>query len=178
MADAKKCDRCGKLFEPYNNDAGCKVPTRYMNILLRNTLINQASYKEPRDYDLCKECNDSFLKWLSKPSVVNGNPSCFGEYDDKEYGCISCPVEQECKAVSKKKVPKCFGKFNENDHDCVDCELANDCKEKTTKQENEYKYKGCNVFGAFDGSIDCLMCPKCIECKEATKAIKEANAGE
>lgn len=144
MADAKKCDRCGKLFEPYNNDAGCKVPTRYMNILLRNTLINQASYKEPRDYDLCKECNDSFLKWLSKPSVVNGNRSCFGEYGAKEYGCISCPTEQEC--------------------------------EKATKQENEYK--GCNVFGAFDGSVDCLMCPKCDECKEVTNSIKEASSNE
>lgn len=137
MADAKKCDRCGKLFEPYNIDEGYKVPTRYANILLRNLSIDQNTHRNPRKYDLCKECNDSFLKWLSKPSVVNGNLSCFGKYDDEEYGCISCPTEQECKAVSKKKdVPKCFGKFDENDHDCVDCGLANDCEEKTNEQQS------------------------------------------
>ena len=134
MADAKKCDRCGRLFEPYNIDAGCKVPKRYMNLLLRNTLINQATYKEPRDYDLCKECNDSFLKWLSKPSVVNGDLSCFGQYDVEEYGCYSCQREQECKVVSiKKDAPKCFGKFDGNDCDCLLCGLANDCEGKTNE---------------------------------------------
>ena len=92
-------------------------------------------------YDLCKECNDSFSKWLSEPSVVNGNRSCFGEYDDcfgeyddEEYGCVSCSTEQECKAVSKKKdAPKCFGKFDGNDHDCILCGLANDCEGKANE---------------------------------------------
>lgn len=134
MADAKKCDRCGRLFEPYNIDAGCKVPKRYMNILLRNTLIDQATYSSPRDYDLCKECNDSFSKWLSKPSVVNGDLSCFGQYDEEEYGCPSCPRKQECKVASKKKdAPKCFGKFDGNDCDCLLCGLANDCEGKTNE---------------------------------------------
>lgn len=137
MSVAKKCDRCGTLFEPYNIDEGYKVPTRYANILLRNVLIDKNTYRNPRNYDLCKECNDSFLKWLSKPSVVNGNPSCFGEYDDEEYGCVSCPVEQECKAASKKKdAPKCFGKFDGNDHDCILCGLANDCEGKTNEQQS------------------------------------------
>ena len=41
MANAKKCDRCGKLFEPYNYniDEGCKVPSMYTNILVKNISI-------------------------------------------------------------------------------------------------------------------------------------------
>lgn len=121
MANAKKCDRCGKLFEPYNIDEGHKVPSRYMNILLRNALIDQSTYKEPHDYDLCKECNDSFLKWLSKPSVVNRDPSCL--------------MERECKVANKKKgIPKCFGKFYENNCNCLLCELADKCKEKNDEE--------------------------------------------
>lgn len=133
MADAKKCDRCGKLFEPYNG-AGYEAQSRYTNILVKNISLAKKVYKESGEYDLCKECNDSFSKWLSEPSVVNGNHSCFGEYDDEEYGWVSCPTEQECKAVSKKKdAPKCFGKFDGNDNDCILCGLANDCEGKANE---------------------------------------------
>ena len=119
MADAKKCDRCGKLFEPYNIHAGYKVPTRYTNILLKDMSLEKGTYKESGDYDLCKECNDSFLKWLSGTNDVK--------------------------------------------HEC--CEAT-----------KENKQKVCNIFGAFDGSINCLMCPQCDECRELDNSIKEASS--
>lgn len=122
MADAKKCDRCGKLFEPYNIYAGYKVPTRYTNILLKDMSLAKETYKESGDYDLCKECNDSFLEWLSKPN-------------DAKYECG-----------------------------------------EETKEKEEAKQKGCNIFGAFDGSIDCLMCQQCDECRELANSIKEASS--
>ena len=122
MADAKKCDRCGKLFESYNIDAGYKVPNRYMNILLKDVSLEKGTYKELGDYDLCKECNESFLEWLSKPKAVK-----------------------------------------------------HECGEETKENEN-VKQKGCNVFGAFDGSVDCLMCTQCDECREVTNSIKEASS--
>lgn len=121
MADAKKCDRCGKLFEPYNIDDGCKVPSRYTNILLKNISLVKGAYKEFGEYDLCKECSDSLLKWLLKPRIVK-------------------------------------------------CECSNECDE-ATKKKKETKQKGCNAFGEFDGSIDCLMCPKCDECKVVTEIM-------
>lgn len=115
MANAKKCDRCGKLFEPYiDNEKFTKLIILAQNIDFGQHRIGS--------YDLCKECNDSFLKWLSKPSIV----------------------KQECDEVTKE---------NEN-----------------------VKQKGCNAFGAFDGSVDCLMCPQCDECKDVTNSIKEASS--
>ena len=65
MGIARKCDRCGKLFDPYNIDAGYKVPNRYMNILLRNVLLVDETYKELGDYDLCHECSESLNKWIN-----------------------------------------------------------------------------------------------------------------
>ena len=122
MADAKKCDRCGKLFEPYNIHAGYKVPTRYTNILIKDFSLEKGKYKESSDYDLCKECNDSFLKWLSGTNDVK-----------HEF-------------------------------------------EEATKENENVKQKECNVFGAFDGSIDCLMCLQCDECMEVANSIKEASS--
>ena len=142
MANAKKCDRCGKLFEPYNIDDGCKVPSRYTNILLKNISLVKGAYKEFGEYDLCKECNDSFLKWLSKPNIIKHECSRFGHINKKSSKCKSCPRHQEC--------------------------------EEATKEKLDAKQKVCNVFGAFDGSVDCLMCPQCDECKKVTNSIKKA----
>lgn len=56
---AKKCDRCGKLYEFYdmvNNTRRNGVAIVYLNKLgIREGLI--------RDIDLCQECMDSFAKW-------------------------------------------------------------------------------------------------------------------
>ena len=115
MADAKKCDRCGKLFEPYIDD---EKFTKLI-ILAQNIDFGQ---RRIGSYDLCKECNDSFSKWLTKQTIV----------------------KQDCDEV--------------------------------TKEAKENKQKECNIFGAFNGSIDCLMCPKCDECREVANSIKEASS--
>lgn len=141
MANAKKCDRCGKLFEPYGVDAGCKIPSRYTNILLKNLSLAKGTYEEFGEYDLCKECNNSLLKWLSKPKVLKHECSNFGNVDKQNHVCKICPMYQEC--------------------------------EKTTEKN---KKEGCNAFGTYDGSIDCLMCPKHIECIEVMEAAKEVKS--
>ena len=146
MANAKKCDRCGKLFEPYviDIDAGYKVPSRYTSIRLRNISLAKETYKELGVYDLCKECNDSFLEWLSKLSIVKHECLRFGNINKKSNKCKLCPSYQECK--------------------------------KVTKEKKENKQKGCNVFGAFGGTPYCSMCPQCYECREVTNTIKDANS--
>lgn len=143
MANAKKCDRCGKLFEPYNIDKGYKVPNRYMNILLRNVLLVDETYKELGDYDLCKECNNSLLKWLLEPKVAKHKCSNFGSIDKQNYICRICPRYKECEEATKEKeevaskkkgVPECFGKYDGSDRDCILCELTSDCEEKINEQ--------------------------------------------
>ena len=152
MADAKKCDRCGKLFEPYSIDidAGYKVPSRYTSIIVKNISLEKKTYKEFGEYDLCKECSDSFLEWLSKPKAVKHECLRFGNINKKSNKCKLCPSYQECKKVTEEK------------------------EEKEEKKEN--KQKGCKVFGAFGGTPYCSMCPQCYECREATNSIKEASS--
>lgn len=106
MADAKKCDRCGKLFEPYNIDDGCKVPSRYTNILLKNISLVKGAYKEFGEYDLCKECNDSLLKWLSEPKFVSHKCSNFGSIDKQNHVCKICPMYQECEEATEENNQK------------------------------------------------------------------------
>lgn len=143
--DAKKCDRCGKLFEPYNVDAGCKIPSRYTNILLKNLSLAKGMYEEFGEYDLCKECNNSLLKWLSEPKLMKHECSNFGNIDKQNYICRICLRYKECEEATKEKEkeevaskkkggPECFGKFDGNDCDCLLCGLMNDCKEKTNEQ--------------------------------------------
>ena len=111
MSDAKKCDRCGKLFEPYNIDTGYKVPSRYTSILVKNISLAKETYKEFGEYDLCKECNDSFSKWLAKTNVV----------------------KQECDEVTKENKQKgcsLFGSFD-GSIDCLICTQCDECEKVT-----------------------------------------------
>lgn len=39
MADAKKCDRCGKLFEPYIKSDERLNPNQYTEIMVRDVLL-------------------------------------------------------------------------------------------------------------------------------------------
>ena len=124
MANAKKCDRCGKLFEPYLKfDEEDKDQQEFIKLLVMHAnLDNKQNPSENVYVDLCNECYESFSKWLEKPKVVK------------------------------------------HEHN------------EATKENGKVKQKGCNVFGAFDGSIDCLMCPQCDECREVTNSIKEASS--
>ena len=61
MSIARKCDRCGKLYEDYD---GCEVQEgghRYNKLeLLRGW--NDAC----KTYDLCPECMKSLIKWIKE----------------------------------------------------------------------------------------------------------------
>lgn len=130
MADVKKCDRCGKLFEPYNIDDGCKVPSRYTNILLKNISLVKGAYKEFGEYDLCKECNDSLLKWLNlaKDKTENKKNRCFGKYDG-DVDCLMCLQDNECKVVTEIMNSWCFGNnYGKLNNQCQDCICKNECK--------------------------------------------------
>ena len=64
MADAKKCDRCGKLFEPYIKSDGRLNPDQYTEIMVRDAFIGKSSYNNDGYFDLCSECSESLDKWI------------------------------------------------------------------------------------------------------------------
>ena len=60
MSDAKKCDRCGKLYDRE------EIVIDYSDMWWRYGLIKDCHpYSEIR-LDLCKECRIDLYKWLSK----------------------------------------------------------------------------------------------------------------
>lgn len=56
MAIARKCDRCGKLYEKYD-DVECNG-MEVNRVLLSNGIVNKEAY------DLCPECCLEFVRWL------------------------------------------------------------------------------------------------------------------
>lgn len=56
---AKKCDRCGKLYEGYHvkgNDFG-------MNGVAEISFAANDNYSVKKSFDLCQECKKSFEEW-------------------------------------------------------------------------------------------------------------------
>ena len=62
MACAKKCDRCGKLYEQYNLLNSKKNPHGIMTL----NLDGQRRYYGHDAMDLCPECMKEFREWLER----------------------------------------------------------------------------------------------------------------
>jgi len=67
MAAARKCDRCGKLYEPYNsrNDS-----TRINGIIFVN-VDEERKYYGHGIKDLCPYCSTDFVNWFQNGGQVN-----------------------------------------------------------------------------------------------------------
>lgn len=64
MANAKKCDRCGKLYE--NNQT---YPFPQIKVVDKFSATNQRAYLDLNHLDLCFECELSFFDWLGRNNV-------------------------------------------------------------------------------------------------------------
>ena len=73
MANAKKFYRCCKLFEQYMDDE------KFTKLIILTQCINYGQ-NIIWSYYLCKECNDSFLKWLTKQMIVKHECLRVGDY--------------------------------------------------------------------------------------------------
>lgn len=80
MSVACKCERCGKFYEP-NQDDEAYVPTG-ANFLTFNTItLNHKNYENDSlnwigfsRIDICPACAHSFTKWWTNPDVAfNGS---------------------------------------------------------------------------------------------------------
>lgn len=62
MACAKKCDRCGKLYEQYNFDRDEKNTNGIMTL----NLDYQRHFYSHTVLDLCPDCMKGFQDWLKE----------------------------------------------------------------------------------------------------------------
>lgn len=61
MANAKKCDRCGKLYEDKR-----KYPIPQIKIVDEFSANNRKAYFELDTLDMCYACKSSFFEWLQE----------------------------------------------------------------------------------------------------------------
>lgn len=76
MSRACKCDRCGKFYEPNQNDEAC-VPTAVRPLEFNTITLNHKDYENGNvDYvgfsriDICPACAHSFTKWWTNPDLI------------------------------------------------------------------------------------------------------------
>lgn len=62
MGLARKCDRCGKLYESYN----IKNDSENINGLITVNVDDDRKYYSHGVLDLCPECSGSFMKWFKE----------------------------------------------------------------------------------------------------------------
>lgn len=92
MADAKKCDRCGKLFEVGGSCNGVPVFTKI--VYFYQSTISSNSYNKTA-IDLCPDCEESFDAWLY-PNKDKGN-TCEGcKHRNKDIDDQPC---NHCSAI-------------------------------------------------------------------------------
>lgn len=62
MAIAKKCDRCGELYEEYNVINSVKN----INGIMTLNIDDRQKHYSHGPYDLCPACSDELMKWFRK----------------------------------------------------------------------------------------------------------------
>lgn len=75
MADAKKCDRCGKFFE-YGLDNSPGVNGRKVRLI---RLLDEHSKCNLKTLDICPECALELCEWLHIPYKMWGGGENEGE---------------------------------------------------------------------------------------------------
>lgn len=63
MATAKKCDRCGKLYEIYNEHKDNK---KINGVLTVNTVEEAHQYYSNKLLEFCPDCCNEFVQWFEK----------------------------------------------------------------------------------------------------------------
>lgn len=77
---AKKCDRCGNLYEYYEGKLNKRTVNGIVPIL---TDRDDTSYLRREYYDLCPDCMKQFIKWITTKNVIV-MPLNIGPLLDKE----------------------------------------------------------------------------------------------
>ena len=68
MSDAKKCDRCGKLYDNYDGRKVQEGGNSYIKLALLRGWNDSF-----RQYDLCPECIKLLIKWIKEADNETDN---------------------------------------------------------------------------------------------------------
>lgn len=60
MANAKKCDRCGKFYENYNS----RNSEKEINGIITLNIDKKDQYFNHGPYDLCPRCSKELMDWF------------------------------------------------------------------------------------------------------------------
>lgn len=73
MAVSRKCDRCGKHYDPYRDNGKHKVGYN-VNGIAFVCMTNNGSYsgRETDGFDLCRECLDAAVKFMMEGDIHDG----------------------------------------------------------------------------------------------------------
>jgi len=116
MSIAYKCDRCGKLYENYNEKI-VQYSSKPM-IFTCSTSIT----KHDHSADLCKQCFESFMEWWDKPAMNQLKIS-----EDSPYICTVTGDEYICMGGCGYK----------SGTQCMDADEDSPCQYRTLPPENE-----------------------------------------
>lgn len=65
MAIAKKCDRCGKYYEPYRDNGKHNINNDVNGIAFVHIKLNDGYSGIPADgHDLCRDCLDKVIEFI------------------------------------------------------------------------------------------------------------------
>ena len=65
--NARKCDRCGKFYEQYNNQpSGDEQPNKIA--FVREYGVHIHNEAKLCSFDLCEQCMDRVKKWMIQPT--------------------------------------------------------------------------------------------------------------
>ena len=126
----------------------------------------------------CDRCGAVFTPYRKVISDHEKKPTAFVGVSIGTFNYKTESLEND-KTTTYDLCQKCSRQLNmflENPNITVEQYLNDKVKEdnETVRAGDEDKQKRCNAFGAFDGSVDCLMCQQCDECKKVTNSIKKA----
>lgn len=79
---AKKCDRCGMLYEQYN----IKNNEKQINGITTLNINKEQEYCMHGPFDLCPKCSSELVEWMYSSSKLNLEDGILG-YLFTEKGC-------------------------------------------------------------------------------------------
>lgn len=148
MSSAKKCDRCGKLFEAYIKRPGDKKASACKVLELKTAKIDGA-WCEAEEYDLCDECSNELQSWLgmynfpelkastsiekSIEAVGKVIANCYIESKGKADKCDFCIAREKCEELRSAEGTMCERCAKQGTSKChCDCAREFELKETYT----------------------------------------------
>ena len=150
MSSAKKCDRCGKLFEAYIKRPGDKKASA-CNVLELKTAKIDGAWCEAKEYDLCDECSKELQSWLgmynfpelkanasiekSIEAVGKVIASCYTENKGKADKCDFCIAREKCDELRSAEGTMCERCAKQGTSKChCDCAREFELKEEKSNE--------------------------------------------